>query len=273
MRFAERRFESPRQHKRVAPVQQHAREYGCGGIGPVKLSVIIPTLNEARYLAAAVRALRTRAVLGAPHEIIIADCGSADGSPELAARLGASVVEDNPRLDSRAAALNAGAAHATGDVMLFLDADTQAPRGYDRAIERALRDSYVVGGAFEFALDGTEIGLRIVELINRARYRIWPYFYGDQGIFVRASVFHQIGGYPRRRILEASDLCRKLNRKGKLVLNHKLMKTSPRRFLDGGTFRVLAHDVCIWMLDMMRLSTEKYGPAYQQENRRRGQRG
>jgi rSAM/selenodomain-associated transferase 2 len=239
----------------------------------VKLSVIIPTLNEARYLAAAVRALRTRAVLGASHEVIVADCGSTDGSAELAARLGTVVVQDNPRLDSRAAALNAGAAHATGDVMLFLDADTHAPQGYDRAIERALRDPHVVGGAFEFALDGSELGLRIVEFINRVRYRIWPYFYGDQGIFVRASVFHQIGGYPRRRILEASDLCRKLNRKGKLVLLHKPMKTSPRRFLDGGVYRVLAHDAWVWMLDMMRLSTERYGPAYQHENWRRGQRG
>jgi len=107
----------------------------------VKLSVIIPTLNEARYLAAAVGFLRSRAVLPASPEIIVADCGSADGSAELADRLDVRVVEESPRLDSRAAALNAGAARATGDVLFFLDADTQAPRGYDRAIERALRDS------------------------------------------------------------------------------------------------------------------------------------
>jgi glycosyltransferase involved in cell wall biosynthesis len=208
--------------------------------------------------------------LGAPQEIIVADCGSADGSAELAARLGVSVVKESPRLESRAAALNAGAARATGNVLLFLDADTQAPRGYDRAIERALRDPHVVGGAFEFALDGAEVGLRIVELINRIRYRIWPYFYGDQGIFVRAEVFHRLGGYPCRRIMEASDLCRILNRKGRLVLIHKPVKTSARRFVDGGMYRVLAHDVRIWLLDLMRLSTEGYGSAYQQDNRRRG---
>jgi rSAM/selenodomain-associated transferase 2 len=239
----------------------------------VKLSVIIPTLNEARYLGAAVALVRSRAVLSASHEIIVADCGSADGSAELAARLGVCVVEESPRLASRAAALNAGAARATGDVLLFLDADTQAPRGYDRAIERALRDPLVVGGAFEFALDGPEFGLRLVELLNRIRYRIWPYFYGDQGIFVRAEVFHRLGGYPCRRIMEASDLCRKLNRKGRLVLIHKPIKTSPRRFVDGGVYRVLAHDVRIWLLDLMRLSTEGYGQAYQQENRQRGRSG
>jgi rSAM/selenodomain-associated transferase 2 len=239
----------------------------------VKLSVIIPTLNEARYLGAAVGLVRSRAVLGVSHEIIVADCGSTDGSAELAARLGVRVVEESPRLDSRAAALNAGAARATGDVLLFLDADTQAPKGYDRAIERALRDPHVVGGAFEFALDGAEIGLRIVELINRVRYRIWPYFYGDQGIFVRAEVFRRLGGYPCRQIMEASDLCRKLNRKGKLVLIHKPIKTSPRRFVEGGVYRVLAHDVRIWLLDMMRFSTEGYGAAYQRENRQRGRPG
>jgi rSAM/selenodomain-associated transferase 2 len=236
----------------------------------VKLSVIIPTLNEARYLAAAVGMVRSRAVLGAPQEIIVADCGSADGSAELAARLGVSVVKESPRLESRAAALNAGAARATGNVLLFLDADTQAPRGYDRAIERALRDPHVVGGAFEFALDGQAFGLRLVELINRIRYRIWPYFYGDQGIFVRAEVFHRLGGYPCRRILEASDLCRKLNRNGRLVLIHNPIKTSPRRFVEGGVYRVLAHDIRIWLLDLMRLSTEGYGAAYQLDNRQRG---
>ncbi len=239
----------------------------------MKLSVIIPTLNEARYLTAAVGLVRSRAVLGELHEIIVADCGSADGSAELAAQLGACVVKESPRLDSRAAALNAGAARATGDVLLFLDADTQAPTGYDRAIERALRDPYVVGGAFEFALDGPEFGLRIVELLNRVRYRIWPYFYGDQGIFVRAEIFQRLGGYPCRRIMEASDLCRKLDRKGRLVLIHRPMKTSPRRFVEGGVYRVLAHDVRIWLLDLMRLSTEGYGPSYQQDNRQRGRPG
>jgi cellulose synthase/poly-beta-1,6-N-acetylglucosamine synthase-like glycosyltransferase len=191
----------------------------------------------------------------------------------LAARLGVRVVTENPPLDSRAAALNAGAAHATGDVLLFLDADSIVPRNYDLAIEKALRDPRTVGGAFEFALDGPEYGLRIVEVINRIRYRIWPYYFGDQGIFVRADVFRQLGCFPRRRIMEASDFCRKLNREGRLVLIHKPMKTSARRFLQGGVYCVLAHDIRIWLLDLMRFSTEGYGPAYQQNNQRRGQTG
>jgi rSAM/selenodomain-associated transferase 2 len=239
----------------------------------VKLSIIIPTLNEAGYLTAAIEAVRARAFRGAPHEIIVADCGSADDSTGLAGRLGVRVGTEDPPLDSRAAALNAGAARATGDVLLFLDADSIVPRSYDLAIEKALRDPRTVGGAFEFSLDGPEFGLRIVEVINRIRYRLWPYYFGDQGIFVRADVFHRLGGFPRRRIMEASDFCRLLHRKGNLVLIHKPMKTSARRFVQGGVYHVLAHDIRIWLIDLMQFSKEGYAIAYQEDNRRRGQSG
>ena len=107
-------------------------------------------------------------------------------------------------------------------------------------------------------------------MINRVRYRLWPWYYGDQGVFVRASVFRRVGGYPARRLLESSDLCRALGRCGRLVLIHKPLRTSPRRFLAGGTWRVLAHDVAVWWLDLVGRPTEHFGPAYQEDNRRRG---
>jgi rSAM/selenodomain-associated transferase 2 len=236
----------------------------------VRLSIIIPTLNEARYLASAVEQARAHAVLGPPHEIIVADCGSTDGTAELSARLGTHLAGGWPPPSSRAAACNRGAAEATGDVLLFLDADTMVPTGYDRAIEQALRSSAFVGGAFEFALDGPQLGLRLVEIINHVRYRLWPLYYGDQGVFARADVFGSIGGYPERLLLESSDFCRRLRHAGRLVLIRKPMTTSARRFVEGGILRVLAHDVRIWALDVLRLPTQQHGPAYQQDNRRRG---
>jgi glycosyltransferase involved in cell wall biosynthesis len=239
----------------------------------VRLSIIIPTLNEARYLAAAVACARRQALLGPPPEIIVADCGSLDGSADLAVRLGARLVQGRPPLASRAAALNRGAAGAAGDVLLCLDADTLAPRGYDRAIRQALRDPQVVGGAFEFALDGPQLGLRVVELINRIRYRLFQQYYGDQGVFVRAAAFRRAGGYPERRLLEASDFCKRLGRLGRLVLVRKYMRTSARRFVEGGILRVLAHDVRIWGMDLLGLPVEHFGPAYQDDNRRRGTLG
>jgi hypothetical protein len=133
-----------------------------------------------------------------------------------------------------------------------------------------LRDPRVVGGAFEFALDGTQRGLRLVELLNRVRYRLWPLYYGDQGLFVRASVFRLAGGYREQRLLEASELCKRLRRQGKLVLLRKYMTTSARRFIEGGLYRVLAQDVWIWWLDLVGRPTQQWGHAYQEDNRRRG---
>jgi glycosyltransferase involved in cell wall biosynthesis len=200
----------------------------------MRLSIIIPTLNEAHYLPTTVAQARRQAVLSPPSEIIVADCGSVDGTADLATQLGTHLVQKRPALSSRAAALNRGAAEATGDVFLFLDADTVVPRGYDRAIRQALADPHVVGGAFEFALDGTQLALRRVELLNRIRYRIWPLYYGDQGLFVRASVFRLVGGYREQRLLEASEFCKRVHQRGKLVLLRKYMKTSARRFVEGG---------------------------------------
>jgi glycosyltransferase involved in cell wall biosynthesis len=239
----------------------------------VRLSIIIPALNEAGYLAAAVEQARARATLAPPHEIIVADCASTDGTADLAAHLGTRLIAGRPPPSCRAAACNCGAAEATGDVLLFLDADTLVPWGYDWAIRQALRFPEVAGGAFEFALDGPQVGLRLVEFINRIRYILWPLYYGDQGIFARAGAFRAAGGYPERRLLEASDFCRRLGRVGRLVLLRRPMTTSARRFVQGGILRVLTRDVHIWLRDLLALPTEPFGPAYQEDNRRRGRQG
>ncbi len=236
----------------------------------MRLSIVIPTLNEAHYLTETVTQARTQAALGSPPEIIVADCGSTDGTVDLATRLGTRLACGQPPPESRAAACNCGAAAATGDVLLFLDADTLVPDGYDESIQQAFRGPQVVGGAFEFALDGPQLGLRLVECINQVRYHLLPLYYGDQGVFVRADAFRAVRGYPERRLLEAADFCRRLRRVGQLLLIRKPMTTSARRFLEGGIVRVLAHDTRIWLLDFLGLATEKYGAAYREDNRQRG---
>lgn len=237
----------------------------------MKLSVVIPTLNEARYLRGAVEALRGNARLGAPHQVVVADCGSDDGTAELAAELGTEVI-GGLHLDCRAAAVNAGAARATGDVLLFLDADSRPPPAYDAAIRRALERPRVVGGAFEIRFDGRGLSLRVVELVDRVRYRIRRSYYGDQGVFVRADAFRRAGGFPPLPILESAELCRRLRRLGRLTLLRPPIVTSARRFVEGGVWRVFLHDVRIWFLHAVGLSTGHYGPAYWEENRRRGRR-
>jgi glycosyltransferase involved in cell wall biosynthesis len=236
----------------------------------VRLSVVIPTLNEAGYLAAAVERVREGAVLAGPHEVIVSDCGSTDDTRERALALGALLVSGPPVSTSRASALNAGASRASGDVLLFLDADTLLPRGYDGDISRVLGDPGVVGGAFEFALRGRGAGLRLVEVLNRIRYRVRPRYFGDQGIFVRADVFKSMDGYADRRIMEASEFCGRLGRRGRLALIRKPALTSARRFQEGGVYRVLGRDIIIWLLDLAGFSVEGFAEAYRENNLRRG---
>ncbi len=235
----------------------------------MRLSVIIPTLNEAGYLGRTIEEIYSKATLGEPPEVIVVDTGSTDGTTQIASELGVRLFnfEGAP---GRGQALNEGASHASGGALLFLDADTIPPEGYDEAIVEALRDSLVVGGAFEFALDGSRLIFRVVEAVNRAHYRLLKLYNGDQGIFVRASVFSQVGGYPPSRLLEGYQLSRVLKRKGKLALIKRKMTTSPRRFVEGGVLRVIAKDLYIWFLDFLGRPVDRFADAYWADNRERG---
>lgn len=236
--------------------------------------MVIPTLNEGAYLARTIEAVRAKTALGTTPDIVVADCGSRDGTPEIAARLGIRVVTEDPPLASRAAALNAGARSARGaDALLFLHADTIPPSAFDRHVLEALARGGVVGGAFEFSLEGRGLGLRAVEAVNRIRYTLWRIFFGDQGIFVRSDVFRAVGGFPDRKILEDSEFCRVLARRGRLALLPHPMRTSPRRFLEGGVGRVLARDAWIWALDLLELPTERFAASYRRNNVEREFRG
>ncbi len=235
----------------------------------MKLSIIIPTLNEAAYLSVTIEKIKQNVSFGEPYEIIVIDSGSTDETCEIALKLGVRLIRCKSNSIGKAYVLNEGAQSATGDVLLFLDADTLVPLGYDESIKDALTDADVVGGAFEFALNGKEFGLRVVEFLNRVRYRIRQRYYGDQGIFVSSHVFKRVGGYPEIGILEAAHFCEKLSREGKLKLIKKRINTSPRRFQDGGIYKVLSGDIKIWFLDLIGRPVDKYADAYWKENKLR----
>lgn len=225
-----------------------------------RLTAIIPTLNEAAYLAETVTRLRAGA--GASPEIVVSDCGSTDGTAELARDLEVDFLAVDPGLVSRAAALAAGCSKATGEVLLFVDADTLVPAGYDLWLGEALADPAVVGGAFEMRFREPDGRLAAVAALNRLRYRLNHLFYGDQGLFVRREALAAVGGVPPLPVLESAELCRRLKRLGRLALVDASVETSGRRFLDHGVGRVLLLDTRLWLRFLRGAPLDDLGRAY-----------
>ena len=237
----------------------------------IELSIIIPTLNEADYLTGTLSSIIVNKCYENKPEIIVVDSGSTDNTADIARPLVDKLILIKSLSSGRWEALNKGAESSCGEILLFLDADTVVPKDYDKEIEKVFINKNIVGGAFEFTLDGEEFGLRVVELINRVRYRVRHSFYGDQGFFVRSDIFHKAGMFPARRLFETSAMCRKLRRYGKLELIKKPALTSPRRFVEGGIYRVLLNDIKLWFLNKTKnFPDTNHADLYWQENKKRG---
>jgi rSAM/selenodomain-associated transferase 2 len=205
----------------------------------MKVSVIIPALNEAAELPETIR----RAA-GA-HEIILADGGSHDGTAD---RKDALVIRA-PR--GRALQMNAGAASARGDVFLFLHADTWLPTGAFDSMNVALADKRVVGGAFARQFRTNSLFLKFTCALAAIRNRAIGWHLGDQGIFCRAEIFRELGGFKNMRAFEDVDFSRRLAKKGRLVTLRPAVLSSARRF-DEGAVKRTAKDLVLTMRYLLR---------------------
>jgi rSAM/selenodomain-associated transferase 2 len=186
------------------------------------LSVIIPTLNEASTIAATIRAVRRQH----PDEIIVVDGGSSDDTIQCAAE--AHLVVRSPR--GRAAQMNAGAAAARGDRLLFLHADCELAEGALAAAMDCLRRPGVVAGCFRMRVRAAGVVYRLIDFCATARVRLTGVVYGDQGLFVRRDVFEEMGGFPAVRLMEDMLLSRQLCRRGRVVVAAADIGVSPRRW-------------------------------------------
>jgi rSAM/selenodomain-associated transferase 2 len=175
-------------------------------------------------------------------ELIVVDGGSDDNTGELA-RTHADRVVTAPR--GRALQLNAGAHEASGEVLLFLHADTKLPPRFPQLLTRALTDPQIVGGRFDVRLDAEGWPFRMIETMMNLRSRWTKISTGDQAIFVRRQVFHEIGGYPNLALMEDIEFSRKLKRTGKIACLHERVTTSARRWQQDGVFRTI---VRMWIL-------------------------
>ena len=193
----------------------------------MKISVIIPTLNESAVLANTIGKIRQCS----PYEILVGDGGSADDTPDIARQSGARVIHSKT---GRASQMNAAANEAVGDLLLFLHADTFLdPAGY-RKMSKVMSHGNLVGGAFSFQLDSDKIFLRVISRLATWRSRYFNLVYGDQAIFVRKDIFRETGGYPPLPICEDLDFFRILKKRGKVVILDEKAYTSPRRWLSEG---------------------------------------
>jgi hypothetical protein len=197
--------------------------------GP-RISVIVPTLNEAERLPRTLQAAQR----GRNVEVIVADGGSSDDTRKVAAECGARVIEET---GGRGRQLNAGAATAEGDVLLFLHADTRLPPGWDTHARRLLLRRGVELGAFELAIDGEGAGLRLVEAWVNGRSRWLRLPYGDQALFLRRSFYEELGGFPDMPLMEDYELVRRALRRGGVGILDRPVLTSARRWRKVGVVK------------------------------------
>ena len=199
-----------------------------------RISIIVPTLNEAAGIAATLAALRSLRAAG--HEVIVVDGGSADGTEERA-RAAADRVVSAPR--GRAGQMNAGAALAAGEVLLFLHADTRLPESADALVVHGLATSGRAWGRFDVRIEGKSPLLPLIALCMNLRSRITGIATGDQALFVRRDAFTQAGGFPPIELMEDVALSRALKRiSPPLCLADKAV-TSGRRWESRGVLRTV----------------------------------
>jgi rSAM/selenodomain-associated transferase 2 len=213
----------------------HVHMNGC-------ISVVIPTLNEATELPATLRRVQ---LLPEVREVILADGGSRDDTVKLADATGCLVVRSEP---GRGRQLRAGAAQATGEVLLFLHADTWVPPEAGQALLACLaRPGVVAGGFYKVFRDPPNW------LVRGSRFKCWWRLHiarrvmADQGIFLRRDTLDAIGGVPDVPLMEEFELCKRLRPLGHLALADATVQTSARKFARLGVLRTY---VLMWRVTL-----------------------
>ena len=222
----------------------------------MKLSIIVPVLNEARLLRPFIAHLRERAPEA---EIMVADGGSSDGTADLATSFCDQLVVSKR---NRAVQMNAGARAAHGDILWFVHVDAEVPWGCLEEIERIMDDPNVAGGFFRIRLPQAFI-YRLTD--NFAHYAglLLRMRCGDHGIFCRRTAFLDIGGFPEVPLMEDVEFFRQLRRHGRMIYSGKRIMASPRRYETIGRVRLTLAYGFIAMLYIFGIPLSKLASIYQ----------
>ncbi|MFN6461133.1 MAG: TIGR04283 family arsenosugar biosynthesis glycosyltransferase [Nostoc sp. DedVER02] len=231
-------------------------------IDAARISIIIPTLNEAGNIKETIATTQPNTNI----EVIIVDGGSEDNTIEIAQSLNVKVISSSP---GRAVQMNTGAVAASGEILLFLHADTRLPTGFDEMVRTALQQPGIVAGAFKLRIDASLLSLRWVELGVNLRSHFCQMPYGDQAIFLTKEVFQQIGGFPELPIMEDFELIRRLKRIGSIVIIPTPVLTSARRWLQKGVLKTTLLNQFIIIAYLLGVSPERIRHWYHREKFKR----
>jgi rSAM/selenodomain-associated transferase 2 len=229
------------------------------------VSVIVPVLDEVRSLEAALASVGDQARV----EIIVVNGG--ERTPAMAAlERAAPHVSWLMSPPGRGRQMNVGARRARGDWLLFLHADTRLPAGWVDELERAGRQSRVVGGSFRFRLDADRWWARALERGVAARVRWLDLPYGDQALFVRRETFVALGGYREMPLMEDVDFVRRMRRAGRLHHSRLPAVTAARRWEADGWIRRSAENVILLLLFLAGVSPARLALRYRRQQGRKG---
>jgi rSAM/selenodomain-associated transferase 2 len=194
----------------------------------VRLSVVVPVLDEAQRIGQRLAELRS---IAGVDEVVVVDGGSGDGTTDVVRRAPGVRLIAAPR--GRGTQLNAGSRAAHGDVLLFLHADVSLPGDVATWVARTLADPAVVAGAFRVRTIADEGPGWLGPLLRLADLRscVTRFPYGDQALFVRRDVFDRVGGFPDQPLMEDVELARRLWRVGAIRTVPVVVRVSGRRFL------------------------------------------
>ena len=200
----------------------------------LRLSIIVPVLDEAASIEVRLAALTGLRRAGC--EVIVVDGDSSDDTCETAAPLCDLLIRSER---GRAVQMNAGAARARTDLLLFLHADTALPNGALDAIEAATRGAALAWGRFDVMLDSPRRTLKLVAAMMNLRSRLSGIATGDQALFMTRATFQQVNGFAPIALMEDVDLSKRLKRLARPHCLHLKVTTSARRWESRGVWRTI----------------------------------
>ncbi len=226
------------------------------------ISVIIPVFNESHIISRTIRHIRNLEFRKSDEIIVV------DGNPKknTIASITDTTVKKVSSTKGRGAQMNQGAKMATGDILLFLHADTRLAFDALNRIENTLDNPGVIGGAFDLGIQSDRFAYRLVEAMASYRSRVTRIPYGDQAIFIRKAYFERIGGYREISIMEDVELMKRVKSQGgKIKIIKQRVMTSPRRWESEGILYCTLRNWVLITLYSLGVSPEKLARFYKRQ--------